>query len=104
MHSRSAASCFWAGAPVTCSAGAASFMAGLLLFSVASLLCGLSVSPAMLIALRVAQGAAEAVLSPSVFSIVSVTIEEGSERNKALGLLERSPAPGPRSARCSAAC
>jgi EmrB/QacA subfamily drug resistance transporter len=63
------------------------FMAGLLLFSVASLLCGLSVSPAMLIALRVAQGAAGAVLSPSVFSIVSVTFEEGSERNKALGLL-----------------
>jgi MFS family permease len=63
------------------------FMAGLLLFSVASLLCGLSVSPAMLIAFRVAQGAAGAVLSPSVFSIVSVTFEEGSERNKALGLL-----------------
>jgi len=63
------------------------FMAGLLLFSVTSLLCGLSVSPAMLIALRVAQGAAGAILSPSVFSIVSVTFEEGSERNKALGLL-----------------
>jgi EmrB/QacA subfamily drug resistance transporter len=63
------------------------FMAGLLLFSVTSLLCGLSVSPGMLIALRVAQGAAGAVLSPSVFSIVSVTFEEGSERNKALGLL-----------------
>ena len=63
------------------------FMAGLLLFSVTSLLCGLSVSSAMLIALRVAQGAAGAILSPSVFSIVSVTFEEGSERNKALGLL-----------------
>ena len=63
------------------------FMAGLLLFSVISLLCGLSSSPAMLIAFRVAQGAAGAVLSPSVFSIVSVTFEEGSERNKALGLL-----------------
>ena len=63
------------------------FMAGLLLFSLVSLLCGLSVSPAMLIALRVAQGAAGAVLAPSVFSIVSVTFEEGSERNLALGLL-----------------
>jgi EmrB/QacA subfamily drug resistance transporter len=63
------------------------FMAGLVLFSVVSLLCGLSSSPVMLIALRVAQGAAGAVLSPSVFSIVSVTFEEGPERNKALGLL-----------------
>ena len=63
------------------------FMAGLLLFSVLSFVCGLSSSPTMLIALRVAQGAAGAVLSPSVFSIVSVTFEEGAERNKALGLL-----------------
>jgi len=63
------------------------FMAGLLLFSVLSLLCGLSVSAGMLVALRVLQGAAGALLSPSVFSIVSVTFEEGSERNKALGIL-----------------
>jgi EmrB/QacA subfamily drug resistance transporter len=63
------------------------FMARLLLFSVASLLCGFASSPAMLIALRVLQGAAGAVLSPSVFSIVSVTFEEGRERNTALGIL-----------------
>jgi EmrB/QacA subfamily drug resistance transporter len=63
------------------------FMVGLALFSAASLLCGLAVSPAMLIATRVLQGAAGAILSPSVFSIVSVTFEEGSERNKALGIL-----------------
>jgi MFS family permease len=49
------------------------FMAGLVFFSVVSLLCGLSTSPAMLIGLRVLQGAAGAVLAPSVFSIVSVT-------------------------------
>jgi EmrB/QacA subfamily drug resistance transporter len=41
----------------------------------------------MLIATRVLQGSAGAILSPSVFSIVSVTFEEGSERNKALGIL-----------------
>jgi EmrB/QacA subfamily drug resistance transporter len=63
------------------------FMAGLLLFSICSLICGLSVSSGMLIAARVAQGAAGAILSPSVFSIVTVTFEEGSERNKALGIL-----------------
>src|SRR6266571_5870929 len=63
------------------------FMAGLGLFSLTSLLCGLAVSPVMLIAGRLLQGAAGAVLSPSVFSIVSVTFAEGSERNKALGIL-----------------
>ena len=63
------------------------FMAGLVLFALFSLLSGLSVSPEMLIAMRVLQGAAGAILVPSVFSIVSVTFEEGSERNKALGIL-----------------
>ncbi len=63
------------------------FMAGLVLFAFFSLLCGLAVSPAMLIATRALQGAAAALLSPSVFSIVSVTFKEGSERNQALGIL-----------------
>src|SRR6266545_4103003 len=63
------------------------FMVGLALFAVTSLLAGLSTSSAMLIGARVAQGAAGAILSPSVFSITSVTFEEGSERNKALGIL-----------------
>src|SRR5919201_5106907 len=63
------------------------FMVGLALFAAFSLLCGLSVSAGMLIAFRLAQGAAGAVLSPSVFSITSVTFEEGAERNKALGIL-----------------
>ena len=63
------------------------FMAGLVLFSLFSLLSGLAGSPAMLIATRALQGAAGAVLSPSVFSIVSITFEEGAERNKALGVL-----------------
>ena len=63
------------------------FMIGLTLFALTSLLAGLSVSSGMLIGARVAQGAAGAILSPSVFSIVSVTFREGSERNKALGVL-----------------
>jgi EmrB/QacA subfamily drug resistance transporter len=63
------------------------FMAGLLLFSFFSLLCGLAWSPGVLVAARLLQGAAGAILSPSVFSITSVTFEEGSERNKALGIL-----------------
>ncbi len=63
------------------------FMVGLGLFAFTSLLAGLSVNSAMLIGARIAQGAAGAILSPSVFSIVSVTFREGSERNKALGIL-----------------
>jgi EmrB/QacA subfamily drug resistance transporter len=63
------------------------FMVGLALFAVTSLLAGLAVSAGMLIVARVAQGAAGAILSPSVFSITSVTFQEGSERNKALGIL-----------------
>lgn len=63
------------------------FMAGLLLFAAFSLLCGLSQNDTMLIVARLLQGAAGAILSPSVFSIVSVTFAEGSERNKALGIL-----------------
>jgi predicted dinucleotide-binding enzyme/predicted MFS family arabinose efflux permease len=41
----------------------------------------------MLIVARFLQGTAGAILSPSVFSIVSVTFAEGSERNTALGIL-----------------
>src|SRR5215204_399103 len=63
------------------------FMIGLGLFALTSLVAGLSTSAGMLIGARVAQGAAGAILSPSVFSITSVTFAEGSERNKALGVL-----------------
>src|SRR5215831_5386472 len=63
------------------------FMVGLALFSIFSLLCGLSTSAAMLITFRALQGVGGAILSPSVFSITSVTFPEGAERNKALGVL-----------------
>jgi EmrB/QacA subfamily drug resistance transporter len=63
------------------------FMIGLAAFVAFSLLCGFSTSETMLIAARFLQGVAGAILSPSVFSIVSVTFAEGAERNKALGIL-----------------
>ena len=44
-------------------------------------------SAAALDRFRRCQGAAGAILSPSVFSITLVTFEEGAERNKALGIL-----------------
>jgi len=63
------------------------FMIGLGAFAVFSLLAGLSTSPGMLIGARLLQGAAGAILSPSVFSITTVLFKEGAERNKALGIL-----------------
>jgi EmrB/QacA subfamily drug resistance transporter len=63
------------------------FMIGLALFAVFSATCALSRSDTMLIVARLCQGAASAVLAPSVFSITMVTFQEGAERNKALGIL-----------------
>ncbi len=63
------------------------FMLGIALFALFSLMCGLATSPEMLIVARILQGAAAAMLAPSVFSIVAVTFAEGAERNKALGIL-----------------
>jgi EmrB/QacA subfamily drug resistance transporter len=63
------------------------FMIGLAAFAAFSLLAGLATTPGMLIGARLLQGAAGAILSPSVFSITSVLFKEGAERNKALGIL-----------------
>ncbi|WP_053227609.1 MFS transporter [Solirubrobacter soli] len=62
------------------------FMAGLALFTFASLLCGLAWSPASLIAARAIQGVGAAVMTPTALSIVTTTFPEGPERNKALGI------------------
>jgi EmrB/QacA subfamily drug resistance transporter len=62
------------------------FMIGLVLFSFASLLGGLSTSEAQLIAARALQGLGAALLAPSALSMVTNTFAEGAERNKALGV------------------
>jgi len=62
------------------------FMAGVLLFTAASLICGLAWSPAALLAARVVQGAGAAIMTPTALSIISTTFTEGAERNKALGI------------------
>jgi EmrB/QacA subfamily drug resistance transporter len=62
------------------------FMAGLVLFSLASLLGGLSTSEGQLIAARAAQGLGAALLAPSALSMVTNMFAEGAERNKALGV------------------
>jgi EmrB/QacA subfamily drug resistance transporter len=62
------------------------FMAGVALFTLASLACGLAGSEGTLIAARAVQGLGAAILSPSALSIITTTFEEGAERNKALGI------------------
>ena len=62
------------------------FMIGLTIFSAASLACGLANTIGVLIAARALQGVGAAIVSPAVLSIITTTFEEGSERNKALGI------------------
>jgi EmrB/QacA subfamily drug resistance transporter len=62
------------------------FMAGLALFSVASLLGGLAQSDTWLIAARAAQGLGAALISPAALSLVTTIFSEGAERNRALGV------------------
>jgi EmrB/QacA subfamily drug resistance transporter len=62
------------------------FMTGVLLFTAASLVCGLAWSPAALLAARVVQGVGAAIMTPTALSIISTSFPEGPERNKALGI------------------
>ena len=62
------------------------FMAGVLVFTAASLLCGLAWSADALIAARAFQGVGAAIMTPTALSLVSTTFTEGAERYKALGI------------------
>src|SRR5690242_18002140 len=62
------------------------FVAGLLLFTVSSLLDGLAWSEATLITFRALQGLGAALLAPAALSILMTTFSEGRERNLALGI------------------
>ncbi len=62
------------------------FIAGLLLFSLASLAGALAQSALWLVLARGLQGLGAAIVSPAALSIVMTLFAEGSERNKALGV------------------
>jgi EmrB/QacA subfamily drug resistance transporter len=62
------------------------FLAGVALFTFASLLDGLSQSSTMLIAARALQGLGAALVSPAALSIITTTFAEGPDRTKALGV------------------
>src|SRR5882757_2287127 len=62
------------------------FVAGLVLFTVMSLLDGFAWSEGSLIAFRALQGLGAAMLSPAALSILTTMFVEGKDRNVALGI------------------
>ena len=65
-------------------------VAGLVVFGAASLVGGLAISPAMLVASRAVQGVGAAMAAPSTLALIAATFEDGPPRNK----------PWPSSRRC----
>ncbi|MET7755088.1 MFS transporter [Streptomyces sp. NPDC005389] len=62
------------------------FIFGVLLFGLASLLCGLAQSEWQLLAARALQGVGGAIASPTSLSLITTTFDEGPERNRAFGV------------------
>jgi EmrB/QacA subfamily drug resistance transporter len=62
------------------------FLTGVVVFTGASLLCGLADSSTTLILARGLQGFGAALISPAALSIITTTFEEGPRRNKAMGV------------------
>ncbi|EME52275.1 MFS transporter [Rhodococcus ruber BKS 20-38] len=62
------------------------FIAGVGLFTVASLLCGLAVNEGTLVAARALQGVGAAVASPTALALVATTFAPGPARNQAIAI------------------
>jgi MFS family permease len=62
------------------------FVAGLLVFSLASLAGGLAGDAALLIASRIVQGAGAALVAPAALSLITTSFPAGPQRARAIGL------------------
>jgi EmrB/QacA subfamily drug resistance transporter len=62
------------------------FLAGIALFTLASLACAVADSKALLLTARAIQGVGGAILSPASLSIITTSFAAGPERNRALGV------------------
>jgi EmrB/QacA subfamily drug resistance transporter len=62
------------------------FIAGILVFSLASLLGGFATDQAWLLTARVVQGIGGAFAAPTALSLIAVTFPEGPPRNRAMGV------------------
>jgi MFS family permease len=70
------------------------FMAGVGLFSLASLMSGLASSAVVLVVARAAQGLGAAIVVPAALSMLTTTFPEGVARNRALGIWTATAAGG----------
>jgi len=70
------------------------FVVGLVLFSGASLMCGLSGSAALLVAARAAQGLGAALVTPAALSILTGAYPEDGGRSRAVGFWTAAQAGG----------
>ena len=70
------------------------FVAGLLLFSAASLAGGFATSPAWLLAARAVQGAGGAIVAPTALALIATTFPEGPPRSRAMGVYAAMSAVG----------
>lgn len=61
-------------------------VAGLVVFTAASLVGGLATTPAMLVAARAVQGVGAAMAAPNTLALIAATFAEGRPRNKALAI------------------
>jgi EmrB/QacA subfamily drug resistance transporter len=61
------------------------FVAGLIIFSAASLAGGLAQDPVLLVISRAVQGMGAALVAPAALSLITTGFPEGPERNRALG-------------------
>jgi EmrB/QacA subfamily drug resistance transporter len=62
------------------------FIAGIILFSAASLLGGFATTQAWLLGARALQGVGGAIVAPAALSLVTTTFPEGPPRNRAMGV------------------
>ncbi|MGW3403240.1 MFS transporter [Streptomyces zhihengii] len=70
------------------------FVSGVVLFTVASLLCGIAQEPWQMLAARALQGVGGAIASPTALALITTTFEEGPERNRAFGIFAAVSASG----------
>ncbi len=70
------------------------FSAGLVLFGLASLGCGLAPSSGALIALRAVQGLGAAVVAPTALALLTATFPDGRERRRAVAVWTAAAAGG----------
>lgn len=70
------------------------FVSGVVLFTIASLLCGIAQEPWQMLAARALQGVGGAIASPTALALITTTFREGPERNRAFGIFAAVSASG----------